>query len=146
MTGKLPSFSRKLLRRYLTYVLLYIMFCHIFSPNELSHFPAQMNGYMQLLQFYVDSFEPLQVFRPQYENMHFVWIKSSYYFWCFFHKWTKSFLRPKWTDTRCLVYATPPAVLCWFLWNFTGVKIMVLRYLYCLDISPDFFLLLTKCT
>ena len=91
--------------------------------------PLQVVGTlcMQLLQqFYNDSFETLQVFREWSEDVHIVWIWSSDYFVTFSTKWTRSFFWPKWIDSRYIVYAAPPTVLCKFLWYCTGV------YLFCL--------------
>ena len=39
----------------------------------------------------------------------------------FFTKWTHSFFWPKQIDTRYPVYASPPTVLCRFIWNFPSV-------------------------
>ena len=50
-----------------------------------------------------------------------------------------TFLLSKWIDSWYLVCATPPTVLCQFLWNFTGVLIMVWRYACGLDIILTLF-------
>ena len=72
-----------------------------------------------LLQFFSDCFETLQVFRSWSEDVHIVLATSSDYLLSFFSQ--NKLLRPKLMDTRYLVCAFPPTVLCQFLWNFTGV-------------------------
>ena len=52
----------------------------------------------------------------------------------FLTKWTKSFFWPKLKDTMHRVYVTPPTVLLWFLWNLTGVKDMIWKCAYFLNI------------
>ena len=54
-----------------------INFCHFFSQLELlnSHFLAQLlPKHTQLLQFYLDLFEILQMFLSRSEGGHEVWL------------------------------------------------------------------------
>ena len=50
-----------------------------------------------------------------------------------------TFLLSKWMDSGYLVCASPPTVLYWFFWNFTGVLDMVWRYACGLDIILKLF-------
>ena len=129
-----------------------IIFCHFFRNLNLVIFrrfyyqSEKIVGTLcaqLLLQFYIDSFETSQVFCTWSEDMHVVWIYSSDYFLTLFRQLNLAifltFLLSKWMDSGYLVCASPPTVLYWFFWNFTGVLDMVWRYACGLDIILKLF-------
>ena len=124
-----------------------IIFYYVFCILNLVIFQAQIlskgidSGYLVcelLLQFNVDPFETLQVFlswskmcmwfgyNPQNTSCHFNRILNVVIF--------QSWILLKCIDGGYLVCATPPAVLCPSLPNFTGVFVMVWRCACGLDI------------